>query len=337
MNAFQKPTLLKAALKIALYGPAGSGKTFSSLLLAEGLARRKGRRVALIDTEQGTTFYAQSVPQRTVHPEAFDFDVLHTKSVTEALAALRALDPDVHGVVVVDSVSHLWDACRNAYNGKLTRNGGIPLHMWGSIKKPYRDMMNLLLSLPVHVILCGRQGIDYGEDEGSGELKQVGFKLRAEGETAYEPDILVRLESHKANRRQAATILAHVEKDRTGVLAGATIEWPTFEKLAQPLLGLLGSRHAALPSDEEVGQKDAEALAHQEEERTHQSAELAGGFAERIGEAGTVDSLRRVASELTAAVKARLTPRDLEQVRRLYGARLSMLRKEVATAANGTT
>jgi hypothetical protein len=179
----------------------------------------------------GTTFYAQPVPQRTAHPEAFDFDVLHTGSVTEVLAAVRSLNPDVHGAVVVDSISHLWDACRNAYSGKLTRHGGIPLHAWGAVKRPYKELVNLLLSLPVHVILCGRQGIDYGEDEGSCELKQIGFRLRAEGETAYKPDVLVRMESHKANRRQGATVLAHVEKDRTGILAGATIEWPTFEKL----------------------------------------------------------------------------------------------------------
>jgi hypothetical protein len=336
MSAFQKPTLLKAALKIALYGPAGSGKTFSSLLLAEGLARRKGRRVAFCDTEMGTTFYTQPVTQRTAHPEAFDFDVLHTRSVTEVLAAVRSLDPDVHGVVVVDSISHLWDACRNAYNGKLTRHGGIPLHAWASIKKPYKDLVNLLLSLPVHVILCGRQGIDYGEDEGSGELKQIGFRLRAEGETAYEPDVLVRMESYKANRRQPATVLAHVEKDRTGILGGATIEWPTFEKLAQPLLGLLGNRHAPVASDEEVGLKDAEALAHQEEERQRESAELAGSFAERINEASTVEGLRRVAGELTAAVKARLTAKDLERVRRLYGARLAGLKETAPAAVNGT-
>ncbi len=304
--------------------------------MSEDLARWKGRRVAFCDTEMGTSFYAQPVPQRAAHPEAFDFEVLHTRSVTDVLAAVRSLDPDVHGVVVVDSVSHLWDACGNAYAGKLTRNGGIPLHAWGAVKKPYKDLMNLLLPLPVHVILCGRQGIDYGEDEGSGELKQVGFRLRAEGETVYEPDVLVRMESHKVNRRQAATVLAHVEKDRTGILAGSTIEWPNFEKLAQPLLGLLGSRHAATPSDEEVGQKDAEALAYLEEERVRQSAELAGGIAERIGDAGIVDGLRRVASELTAAVKVRLTAKDLEQVRRLYGSRLAALKKEVDPATNGT-
>jgi hypothetical protein len=54
MTTFQKPQSLKAALKMALYGPAGSGKTFTALLLAEGLARHTGKRVAYCDTEYGT-------------------------------------------------------------------------------------------------------------------------------------------------------------------------------------------------------------------------------------------------------------------------------------------
>src|SRR5271166_119437 len=103
MSGFTKPTSLKAALKLALYGPAGSGKTFTALLLAEGLARQSGRRVAVLDTEQGTAFYSQAVPRRAAHPEAFDFDVLHTRSVTETLGALHALDPATYGVVIIDS------------------------------------------------------------------------------------------------------------------------------------------------------------------------------------------------------------------------------------------
>jgi len=54
----------------------------------------------------------------------------------------------------------------------------------GRHQKPYRELMHLVLSLPVHVVICGRQGIDYGEDEATGELKSLGFRLRAEGETA---------------------------------------------------------------------------------------------------------------------------------------------------------
>ena len=105
MSGFTKPTSLKSALKLAFYGAAGSGKTFSALLLAEGLARQCGRRVAVLDTEQGTAFYCTgSSTCRTAHPEAFDFDVLHTRSVTSRrLAAPRALDPASHGVVIVDN------------------------------------------------------------------------------------------------------------------------------------------------------------------------------------------------------------------------------------------
>jgi hypothetical protein len=338
MSGFAKPTSLKSALKMALYGPAGSGKTFSALLLSEGLAHHCGRRVAVLDTEQGTAFYSQAVPNRKAHPQAFDFDVLHTRSVTETLSALQALDPEKYGIVVIDSISCLWDACRNAYNGKLTRQGGIPLHAWAVIKKPYRTLMTLLLALPVHVIICGRQGIDYGEDEGTGELKQLGFRLRAEGETAYEPDVLVRMEAHKASRRQGATILAHVEKDRTGVLAGATIEWPTYEKVAKPLLGLLGTKHAPVPTDDEVALQDAEGLERREQERARRSGEVATEYAARIASAETASDLREVGAKLTPEVKGQLVLPDLERVRALYAKRLAGLKCQPAdSGANGAS
>ncbi len=139
MTTFHKPQLLKAALKLALYGPAGSGKTFTSLRICEGLAQHTGKRIAFVDTENGTAFYSQHVPQRRVHPEAFDFDVLCSRSITEVIAAVKALDPYTHGVLVIDSISHLWDACKNAFTGKLTKAGTVPLHGWTAIKTVYSD------------------------------------------------------------------------------------------------------------------------------------------------------------------------------------------------------
>jgi hypothetical protein len=107
-----------------MFGPAGSGKTFTSLLIAEGLARHTDKRIAFLDTEMGTAFYGQTVPQRPVHPQGFDFDVLRTRAITETLAAVRGLDSTHHSVVIIDSISHLWDACRNAYTGR--RPGQAP-------------------------------------------------------------------------------------------------------------------------------------------------------------------------------------------------------------------
>ena len=132
---FQKPQARKAALKMALYGPAGSGKTFTALLLAEGLARHTTKRVAFVDTEQGTNFYTQEVAQRQVHPQPFDIDILISRSLTEVLAAVRGLDHNTYGVLVIDSISHLWDAAIAAYTGKRTKAGTVPLHAWATINR----------------------------------------------------------------------------------------------------------------------------------------------------------------------------------------------------------
>jgi hypothetical protein len=337
MPSFQKPTQLKAALKLGLYGPAGSGKSFTALLIAEGLARHTRKRVAFVDTEFGTAYYGQTVPQRAVHPQAFDFDVLHTRAITETLAAVRGLDPAFHGIVVIDSISHLWDACRNAYAGRQTKAGTIPLHAWSAIKKPYKELMHLLLASPIHVVICGRQGIDYGEDEASGELKSLGYRMRAEGETAYEPDLLLRLEARRPAKNKPTILVAHVEKDRTGVLSGQTIAWPTYDNVAKPLLGLLGTTQAAALTDDEVGQQDAEVLARQETERMRRSAELAALYTTRIGKADGIAKLECIAKELTPKVKAEMEGKDLARVRKAYTVRLGELKAEERTMprANG--
>jgi len=38
----------QAALKMGLYGLAGSGKTFTALLIAEGLAKLNGERIFIV-------------------------------------------------------------------------------------------------------------------------------------------------------------------------------------------------------------------------------------------------------------------------------------------------
>src|SRR3989304_10153174 len=102
MAGFKKAKAEQAAIKMGIYGPSGSGKTFTALLLAEGLAEISGKRIAFVDTERGTDFYCKEVPARKIHPNAFDFDALNTKSITEIISAIKGLDPKVYGVVVID-------------------------------------------------------------------------------------------------------------------------------------------------------------------------------------------------------------------------------------------
>jgi len=325
MPGFVKPENVQAALKMAMYGIAGSGKTFTALLIAEGLAQLSQKRVAFVDTEYGTSFYAQHVPQRRVHPEPFDFDVLHTKSLAEILKEVRSLRPE-YGVLVIDSITHVWEAAIGAYRGKETKIGTIPMHAWGPIKKPYKELMAICLSSPIHVIFCGRQANEFSED-GEGELKRIGTKLRAEGDTAYEPHILLHIEGVKdpKNKNAIAVVTAFAEKDRTGILAGKTISWPSFDNVAKPLLGLLGGTQARIATEEEVGRTDAEALDRMDLDRAEASAKLRQRFTGRFQLAETLSDLDDVAAELTEKTKKLLLVADLEAVRKCY----SRLKREL--------
>lgn len=332
MSGFRKAKAEQAALKMGIYGPAGSGKTFTSLLLAEGLGNVTKKRVAYIDTEHGTDFYCKAVPARAVHPEAFDFDALYTRSLTEVTAAIMSIDTAVHGVVVLDSVTHLWEAAMAAYAGKKTSVDSIPMHAWGKIKKPYKDLMAFLLSSPLHVILCGRQGTEYATDEETEELKAVGVKMKAEGETPYEPHILIRMESQKPKKtNEVAQIVAYAEKDRTGVLAGRSFVNPTFETLCVPLLPLLGDVQAQMDTSDQSAAKDVEQLIEAERQRGETSTKLLREWSARVNLANDGKALKDIGKGITPQLKAQMLPSDVALLRECYQAREAEIGKAVAS------
>lgn len=335
MAGFRKAKAEQAALKIGFYGAQGSGKTFTALLIAEGLAQRTKKRVAYVDTEHGTDFYCKAVPQRAVHPDAFDFDALYTRSLTEIIDAVKGLDTSQYSVVVIDSMTHVWEAAKAAYSGRTTKIGTIPFQAWAQIKKPYKDLMSYLLSSPMHVLLCGRQGIEYETDEESEELKAVGYKMKAEGETPYEPHILIRMESVRAKKSDGiANVYAYAEKDRTGVLQGRTIENPNFDSLCLPLLGLLGDSQAHIYTEDEAAAIDAERLAEQESNKAEQSAAHLSEYSARITLAKTPDDLKAIGKAITKELKAAMLPADVAALRERFQSRETQIGNGgVATAA----
>lgn len=303
MAFFVKAAPQQARLKVALYGPPGSGKTFTALLLAEGLAANDGKRIAYVDTERGTDFYATPVSSRDIHPDAWDFDAIYTRSIAEVTESLKALDPNVHGVIVLDSITHIWDAAIAAYEGKMTKIDTIPMQAWGKIKKPYKDLIRFLLDCPMHVLILGRQKNVFETDD-SGEMKKTGVGMRAEGETEYEPHICARMEVRRPRKDgERCTYLAIFEKDRTGVLAGRTVAMPSF-KTFEPLLPLLGNVQAQSEDPDEVSARDGELLDGSEKKavaKQDKSAGMLAQFTASINAATTMEALATVAGEIKKA------------------------------------
>lgn len=333
MAGFRKAKAEQAALKVGIFGPPGSGKTFTTLLCLEGIGQKEGKRIAYWDTEHGTDFYAKQVLNRRFHPEAFDFDAIYTRSITDGLKDLFALDPKVYCGVAIDSMTHIWEATINAYTGHKTRDGKIPFHAWGKIKKPYKDLMAWMLNTPMHVFILGRQANEWSVDDDSGETMATGVKMKAEGETAYEPHVLLRMEGVKPMREDGKSVKKNAEaiptvfviKDRTGVLQGKVIEYPGFETIAAPLLPLLGDTQAQTMTDDEAQAKDSEAMKQAEKARAEESARLKREFLAKFELAQTQDEIEAVGKTITTEVKKRMLAGDVAAVRDAYQNRIAGL------------
>lgn len=303
MATFKKAEPREAYVKLGLYGAAGSGKSLTSLLIAEGLLKGTGKRIAYVDTELGTEFYARSIPERSVHPEAFDIDRLDTKSLMETLEAVEKIDPAIHGAVVIDSITHLWEAAKESFRGRLTSKGGIPITAWGAIKRPYKRLMALLLDGAFHVIICGREGVAMAEDS-DGEPQVVGHRMKAEGETAYEPHLTARM----VPRRDGAggfVISAQWEKDRSGILTGRTTDWPNYATIEPVVRHLSGAQRGALGTPEATADLDAEMQAERAEQEERERQALVETIRSAIKSAKTIEELK-AAWLLTSGKKGKL-------------------------------
>lgn len=285
--AFKKAEPKQAYLKGGLFGRQGAGKTITSLLWAEGLAKASGKKIAFVDTDGGTDLYSRPVPQREFHPEAFEFDALYTKSLSECLKEIKALDFNVYGVIVVDSITSMWDAAKLAFEGSKAKNGAIPLHAWDSIKRPYKELISFLMNCPAHVFICGREGLETENIDGT--LTPVGAKMKAEGETPYEVNFLVHMKQQKFNDAvdglERGDVVAYFEKDRTGIYGGRSVKFPNYDTI-KPMVALLsGTEQRALESIDDVIEKDGALIESARDKKEALSTSLRLEFMAKLGSA----------------------------------------------------
>lgn len=147
-------------LLIGLAGGTGSGKTFTAMLLAKGLA--SGARFAVIDTESG---------RAKAYADEFSFDhgelvaPFTPESYAMAILTIDALKK--YPVIVVDSASHEYagdGGILDMQEDELTRMAGqdygkreaCKMASWVKPKMAHKAFMSKLLQIRAHLILCYR-------------------------------------------------------------------------------------------------------------------------------------------------------------------------------------
>jgi len=151
---FRPATRTNVSLLIGLIGSSGSGKTYTAMRLASGMAGSK--RFCVIDTESGrASHYADQF--------AFDVGELHAPFRPNAYSdAIQAADAAGYGVIVVDSMSHEYagdGGILDMQEEEFVRMGSresSKVASWIKPKGEHKRMMQKLLQVRAHLILCFR-------------------------------------------------------------------------------------------------------------------------------------------------------------------------------------
>lgn len=183
---------------------------------------------------------------------------------------LRKLrEEGIADLLIIDSISHLWEDFVESYKRRVNRQT-IQFQDWGIIKPTWKKQFSdPFVTDPYHIIITGRAGYEYdyerNEDTGKKELHKTGIKMKVEGETAYEPDMLVLMERYEEvlSREKRVWREATIVKDRANVLDEKTLSNPKFSDFEPSVKVMLAGGKRPVTQAE----ADSAALFKTEEER----------------------------------------------------------------------
>jgi hypothetical protein len=242
-----------AYAKVGLYGTAGSGKTRTAAEIAIGLHKAIGSKkpIAGFDTEPAFSFILPLF-------EKAGIELLVSDESRALFDLMKFMDEaeKVSDIVIIDSITHVWRDAQESYLHRLNNTrkqynkkplGALEFQHWRPIKAAWAEFTDRFLSSKMHVIVCGRAGNVYeyqDKDDGSGkkELITTGTRMATEKELGYEPSLLIEM---LADRQDGKIVnVALIQKDRSDMLNGKEIQYPTYKKLEGHFKALnIGGEH----------------------------------------------------------------------------------------------
>lgn len=172
----------RSKLRIGLFGASGSGKTYSALLLARGLAS-DWDKIALIDTERGSgDLYRQLGPYKTLTLES-------PYEPERYINAIGICEQSGVEVIIIDSISHEWagkGGCLEIVDKVQSRND---YGKWKDVTPRHNAFVERILQSGTHMICCGRSKDDVDmvkNERGKLEPQKVGLKAVTRDGFDYE-------------------------------------------------------------------------------------------------------------------------------------------------------
>lgn len=207
----------RAKIKMALQGSAGSGKTYSSLMLAQGLTNLDLSKVAIIDTENGSA---------DLYAHLGQYNVLTLEPPFTPEKYIQAIDVCLKAnmeVIILDSISQVWDELLD-FHSKLPGNS---FTNWNKVTPRQKAFVDKILQSPAHIIATMRTKQDYVLQQKDGKFvpEKVGLKAIQRDGVDYEFTIVFDIDIKH---------FASASKDRTNLFSGKpefTINTSTGRKI----------------------------------------------------------------------------------------------------------
>jgi len=211
-NPFKPATKEQSKLRMALIGPSGSGKTWTALSIASELGK-----VALIDTERGSA---------SKYAGDFKFDVLELSdySPLKYIEAIKAAAQFGYDVVVIDSLSHAWNAPGGVLDmvdkaaKKSQSNNSFAA--WRDVTPVHNQLIDALVGTDIHLIATMRSKTEYvleTNERGKTMPRKVGLAPVQRDGMEYEFDIFAEMDMENN---------LIISKSRCSALNGAVIPKP---------------------------------------------------------------------------------------------------------------
>lgn len=205
---FKKATKKKSRARIAVAGPAGSGKSHFALEVATVLAGGDASKVAAVDTERGSLakmsgkFPHDSAELSDYGPERY-------------IEAIQAAESAGYEAMVIDSLSHAWAGAGGVLE-RADQKGGFTGGAWKTLTPLQNKLVDAILTSKMHIVCTLRTKTEYvveKNDKGKSVPKKVGLAPVQKQDMEYEFDVFAELDiDHNLN----------IAKSRCDALDGKT-------------------------------------------------------------------------------------------------------------------
>ena len=180
-----------ARLVIGLAGVSGSGKTFTALQLALGLANGNTEKIGFCDTENRRgSLYSDALGAPFLIG-----DLTAPFSPQRYIDAIKAFADAGVEVLIIDSATHVWEGlggCQDIANANRFPD-------WKTAKREHKRFMDAMLQSPMHIICClrAREKTDFTDTKNP---KPLGLQPICEANFMFEMTASAMM--HDMGRRQ---------------------------------------------------------------------------------------------------------------------------------------